>query len=42
MTITTPTTGMSSVQTADLLTTHLAHHQLPTLDVALDVHRDDR
>jgi hypothetical protein len=38
MTITTPTTGMSSVQAADLLTTHLADHQLPTLDV----HRDDR
>jgi len=38
MTITTPTTGMSSVQTADLLTTHLADHQLPTLDVL----RDDR
>jgi hypothetical protein len=38
MTITTPTTGMSLVQTAVLLTTHLADHQLPTLDV----HRDDR
>ncbi len=38
MTITTPTIGMSSVQAADLLTTHLADHQLP----ALDAHRDDR
>jgi hypothetical protein len=38
MTITTSTTGMCSVQTADLLTTHLADHQLPTLDV----NRDDR
>jgi hypothetical protein len=38
MTITTPTTGMSLVQAADRLTTHLADHQLPTLDV----HRDDR
>jgi hypothetical protein len=38
MTIATSTTGMSLVQTADLLTTHLADHQLPTLDV----HRDDR
>ncbi len=38
MTITTPTTGMSLVQAADLFTTHLADHQLP----ALDVHRDDR
>ncbi len=38
MTITNPATGMSSVQTADLLTMHLADHQLPTLDV----HRDDR
>jgi hypothetical protein len=38
MTITTPTTGMSSVQTADLLTTHLADHQPPTLDM----HRDAR
>ncbi len=38
MTITTTATCMSSVQAADLLTTHLADHQLP----ALDVHRDDR
>ncbi len=38
MTITTPTTCTSSMQAADLLTTHLADHQLPTLDV----HRDDR
>ncbi len=38
MTITTPTTRMSLVQAADLLTTHLVDHQLPTLDVL----RDDR
>jgi hypothetical protein len=38
MTITTSTTGMSLVQAADLLATHLADHQLPTLDI----HRDDR
>jgi hypothetical protein len=38
MTVTTPTTGMSLVEAADLLTTHLADHQLPTLDV----NRDDR